>query len=104
MVKRGDCWCGTNTGSDDLCNQLHLDNVENIQRLDIANLISSAFLEPMNSFNPLSILPPFDNYSFFQVNELEVFHLLERFRFGFQYLYRYLNLSFSQSNVSDLPN
>ena len=29
---------------------------------------------------------------------------LERFRFGFQYLYRYLNQSFSQSNVPDLPD
>lgn len=28
--------------------------------------------------------------------------MLERFRLGSQYLYRYLNLSFSQSVVSDL--
>ena len=28
--------------------------------------------------------------------------VLERFRFGFQYLYRYLNLSFSQSDVPDV--
>ena len=57
------------TGSDDLCSQLHLDDIENMQRPDIANLINNAFLEPMNSFNPLSTLPPFDNYSSFQVNE-----------------------------------
>ena len=31
-----------------------------------------------------------------------VAQLLERFRFGFQYLYRYLNPSFSQSDVWDL--
>ena len=30
--------------------------------------------------------------------------LVERFRFGFQYLYHYLNLSFSQSDVPDLPD
>ena len=35
---------------------------------------------------------------------LAVIKLLERFRFGFQYLYRYVNLSFSQSDVSDLPD
>ena len=29
--------------------------------------------------------------------------LLDRFRFGFQYPYRYLNLSFSQLDVPDLP-
>ena len=29
--------------------------------------------------------------------------ILERFRFGFQYLNRYLNLSLNQSDVSDLP-
>ena len=30
--------------------------------------------------------------------------IIERFRFGFQYLYHYLNLSFSQSDVSCLPD
>ena len=30
--------------------------------------------------------------------------VVERFRFGFQYLYRYFNLSFSQSDVPDLPD
>ena len=35
---------------------------------------------------------------------VEVFSsLLERFRFGFQYLNRYLNPSLNQSDVSDLP-
>ena len=33
-----------------------------------------------------------------------LYDLLERFRFRFQYLHRYLNLSFSQSDVSDLPD
>ena len=70
------------TGSDDICSQLHLDDIENMQRPDIANLINNAFLEPMNSFNPLSTLPPFDNYSSFQVNELEVFHLLKAINRG----------------------
>ena len=40
-----------------------LHNIENIQRLDIANLISSAVLDPVNSFNLYFIQtspPPFD--------------------------------------------
>ena len=41
------------TGSDDLnrYSPPFLDNIENIQRLDIANLISCTVLDPMNSFN-----------------------------------------------------
>ena len=35
--------------------------------------------------------------------KLTVIRLLERFRFGFQYLNRYLNFSLNQSDVSDLP-
>ena len=34
----------------------------------------------------------------------ETLHKIERPRFGFQYLYRYFNLSFSQSDVPDQPD
>ena len=43
----------------------------------------------------IHIISHFNIYSIFQQK-------LERFRFGFQYLYRYLNLPFSQSDVPDL--
>ena len=33
-----------------------------------------------------------------------IHRILERIRFGFQYLYRYFNLSFSQSDVPDLSD
>ena len=42
--------------------------------------------------------------SLLQACQLAVIKSIGRFRFGFQYLYRYHNLSFSQSDVSDLPD
>ena len=42
--------------------------------------------------------------SLFQRKRASFLQSLERFRFGFQYLYRYLNLSFSQSDVPDIPD
>ena len=70
-------------GSDDLFRQLHVNNMENMQRPDIANLINFAFLEPMNSFNPLTTSSPFhiNNY-FLQLDVLEVFHLLKELNPG----------------------
>ena len=62
------------SGSGDLCSLLHLNNIENIQRPDIANLIYNAFLEPTKAFNPLTTLPALDiNSSFLELDVLEAY-------------------------------
>lgn len=48
------------TGSDDLRSQLHLDQIDDLDLQGIANLINYAFLEPMQDYQPLDSLPPYD--------------------------------------------
>ena len=66
------------SGTDDLCNQLHLNNMENMRRPNIANLINNAFLEPVKTLNSLTTLPTFTINNYFpQLDILEVLHLLK---------------------------
>ena len=48
------------TGSDDLCSQLHLDQIDVLDLQGIANLINNALLEPMQEYQPLDSLLPHD--------------------------------------------
>ena len=48
------------TGSDDLCSQLHLDQIDVLDLQGIANLINNALLEPIQEYQPLDSLPPHD--------------------------------------------
>ena len=48
------------TGGDDIRAQLHLDAIENNLAKEIADLINTALLEPMQEFCPLEALPTFD--------------------------------------------
>ena len=65
------------TGSDDIRSQLHLDGIADSSNLDIAHLINTALLEPMQAYNPLVCLPPpMDNSEVFTVNSSEVCNAL----------------------------
>ena len=67
----------TATGSEDLCKQLHIDNIDDMTPHAIANFINNAFLEPMKVYQPLESLPPFEpTDSVLQLNEREVYQAL----------------------------
>jgi len=46
------------TGGEDTRSHLHLDRIAAHSNQDIANMINSALLEPMQDYTPLSCLPP----------------------------------------------
>ena len=46
------------TGGEDIRSHLHLDGIAAHSNQDIANMINSALLEPMQDYTPLSCLPP----------------------------------------------
>ena len=48
------------TGGDDIRAQLHLDAIENKSAKEIADLINTALLEPIQEYCPLEALPTFD--------------------------------------------
>ena len=57
--------------------QLHLDGIADSSNLDIANLINTALLEPMQAYSSLVCLPPaMDNSEVFTVNSSEVCNAL----------------------------
>ena len=47
-------------GSDDLRSKLHLDQIDDLDFYEIANLINNAFLEPMQAYQPLQSSVPYD--------------------------------------------
>ena len=47
-------------GSDDLRSKLHLDQIDDLDFHEIANLINNAFLEPMQAYQPLQSTVPYD--------------------------------------------
>ena len=51
-------WMTPATGGEDIRSNLHLDVIAAHSNQDIANVINSAFLEPMQDYTPLSCLPP----------------------------------------------
>ena len=61
------------TGGEDTRSHLHLDRIAAHSNEDIANMINSAFLEPMQDHTPLSYLPPFaDDSELLTVSPSEV--------------------------------
>ena len=46
--------------SDDFCSKLQLDQIDDLNFYEIANLINNAFLEPMQTYQPLQSLPSHD--------------------------------------------
>jgi len=46
------------TGGEDIRSHLHLDGIASHSNRDIANIINSALLQPMQDYMPLSCLPP----------------------------------------------
>ena len=46
------------TGSDDIRSHVHLDGIADSSNFDVANLINTALLEPMQAYSPLACLPP----------------------------------------------
>ena len=65
------------TGSDDVRSQLHLDGIVDSSNLDIANLINTALLEPLQAYSPLACLPPaMDDSEVLTVNSSEVCNAL----------------------------
>ena len=45
---------------DDFSSKLQLDQIDDLNFHEIANLINNAFLEPMQTYQPLQSLPPYD--------------------------------------------
>ena len=45
---------------DDFCSKLQLDQSDDLNFHEIANLINNAFLEPMQTYQNLQSLPPYD--------------------------------------------
>ena len=61
------------TGGEDIRSHLHLDRIAAHSNQDIANMINSALLEPMQDYTPLSYLPPFvDDSELLTVSPSEV--------------------------------
>ncbi len=52
------------TGGDDIRSQLHLDAIENKSPKEIADLINTALLEPMQEYNPFEILPDVQTWKY----------------------------------------
>ena len=48
------------TDFDDFCCKLQLDQIDDLNFHEIANLINNAFLEPMQTYQPLQSLRPYD--------------------------------------------
>ena len=65
------------TGKENICSHLHLDEIVAHTNQDIANMINSALLEPMQDYTLLSCLPPLaDNSELLVVSPSEVFNAL----------------------------
>ena len=65
------------TGGEDIRSHLHLDGIATRSNQDIANMINSALLEPMQDYTPLSCLPPLaDDSELLKVSPSEVCNAL----------------------------
>ena len=66
-----------NNGGDDISSQLHLDGIADSSNQDIANLINTALLEPMQAYSLLAYLPTARvNSEILTVNSAEVCNAL----------------------------
>ena len=64
-------------GAEDLFNQIQIDDMDGKSPNEIANFINTAFLDPLNIYQPLASLPPYDpNDSVLQLDELDVYKVL----------------------------
>ena len=65
------------TGGEDIRLHIHLDRLATHSNQDIANMINSALLEPMQDYTLLSCLPPLaDNSELLTVSPSEVYNAL----------------------------
>ena len=73
--------------SENLIAQLHIDNINKENLLDIANRINSALVEPMHEYQPLQINPFTDtlvgpDYEFTNITELSTYNILKTLKAG----------------------
>lgn len=73
----------TPTQSENLISQLHIDNIDKENLLDIANRINSAFVEPMQEYQPLQDNPFTDtiigpDYEFTNITEFSTYNILKK--------------------------
>ncbi|CAB3992021.1 Hypothetical predicted protein, partial [Paramuricea clavata] len=62
------------TGAEDLYNQIHIDDFDRKSPNEIANLINTAFLDPMKTYQPLTSLSSYDpNDSVLHLDEFDVY-------------------------------
>ena len=73
----------TPTQSENLISQLHIDNIDKENLLDIADRINSAFVEPMQEYQPLQDNPFTDtiigpDYEFTNITEFSTYNILKK--------------------------
>ena len=66
------------TCCEDICSELHIEGVDGKSKKDIANLINTSLLEPMQEYQPLNCLPPTEDDSEIRLrlSVLEVYQAL----------------------------